>query len=432
MAQRGGRGGGGVYYGGGRGGSGGGAGGVGYMGMPTTNEAGELLQNEGAVGAAGSMLGMVGRRIPMIAAAYGAFKGATAIWGAKQDQELQLRELAALSGSGIQGLYNADVGGTQMGGYGPVDLNVSREEFRTKVAPETARAYGSVAGLLGGNGYAMRALEVQKGMGVGPEVVMALAKMTRTIEGSGDAQMMSQLLYKRLDAEGGFGSEGRDMSRMQDMMQTFVEMQGGMFMRHGEMNNGRMVIDLMGRFEKLGGAYRDDQYKASTIQSLDRGLSAAGSPEIQSIKMGLLRQLNPEMGFFDLQGEMEKGVQSEGYLKNVLKFVRNTGGDMNAQKILFDQLTGSQMRNADVSRMLESGEFDSIGLGNAYVMGGDRDFDFKGRALASSSSEAANAMWLNEGWQDVKADLYDGFQEYIATPIVDAVNGLGDYLSDLF
>jgi len=148
--------------------------------------------------------------------------------------------------------------------------------------------------------------------------------------------------------------------------------------------------------------------------------------------MGLLRQLNPEMGFFDLQGEMEKGVQSEGFLKGALKFVRNTGGDMNAQKILFDQLTGGQMRNADVSKMLESGEFDSVGLGGAYVMGGDRDFDFRGRALASSSAESANAMWLNEGWQDVKADIFDGFQEYIATPIVDAVNGLGGYLEELF
>lgn len=395
-------------------------------GRNTSDEIGGVLEGD-AGSAAGSAIGMVATRIPAIAAAYGAFKGATAVWGAKEDQELQLRELAGLSGVSIGALMDRDVGGTKQGGYGPVDLNVSREEFRSTVLPQVSRAQGSIKGILGESGVGMQALEIQKGMGIGPEIVSSLIQSLRTTENPGSVQNTTQHLYRRLDAEGAYGERGMDMSRMSDIMESFVNLKQGAFMRHGEMTGTGMYIDLLGRFEGLGGAYKNDQYKTSTIQSLDRGMTSSSSPEVEAIKMGILRDLNPEKGFFDLQAEMEKGVESKGFLDKTLQYVRNTGGDMNSQKILFDQLTGGSMRKADITRMLESKDFKSASLGMGYVMGGDRSFDFKERALNASSSVAADAMWMNEWWEDTKTSIFDGFKEYVTDPIVNAISGLADW-----
>jgi len=420
-------------------GGGGGARGV-ASGMGSVNRgitgAADTLSQESAGGAMGSMAGLLARRIPLIAAAYGLGKVFTGSWTAEAKQESQVRELSALSGMDNRRLREMRIGSS--GGafsdfmYGPADLNVSREEFRQTVAPQMARARGTTDNLLGSTGFAMRGLEIQKGMAVGPEIVQALAKMNRTVENSGTMQNQAQILYRRMDAEGAFGAKGMDMSRMQDIMQSMVELQGGMFMRHGEMSGTGMVVDLMGRFEALGGSYKDDQYKSSTIQSLDRGLSSGGSPEASAIKMGILRQINPDMDVFDLEGEMDKGVQSQGFLKGVLDFVRNTGGNMTSKKLLFNQLTGGQMRNADVRKMIESGEFDSVGLGNAYVMGGSRDFDFRERATrGGSSSMAAQTMRVENAWEDFKGDFHDGLDS-LGDRVVDAVTNLGDIIENLF
>ncbi len=365
----------------------------------------DAMDSRTAMGTAGSMMGMLSGRAGVYgAAAYGGLKLGQGVALAGRDREMELRELASVSGISVNDLMGLDVGGST-NRYGASDLNVSRAEFRERIAPQTARNYGSVEHLLGSRGRGMRDLEVEKGMGVDSGIVGSLAKLTRVVTNSGDAQDQAQILYRRMDAEGAYGKTGGDMSRASDIMQSFVDLQNANFMRSGSMSGSGMVMDLMGRFEALGGAYKSDQYKTSTIQSLDAGLSQGGSSEANAIKMGILRRLNPEKGFFDLQVEMEKGIGSKGYLQNVLKYVRNTGGDDNAQKILLNQLTGGQMRGSDIKRMIETGEFDSVGLGGAYTAGGDREFDFRGKAVSSSSEKETYSMVMEESIADLKDSL---------------------------
>ena len=387
------------------------------MGGFDTNNVADVLGQTSAGGAVGGALGSLSSKIPAAGLAYAAFRGTQAVWGARSDQELQLRELAGLTGTSIESLMGRDVGGTDMGMYGPVSLNVSREEFRTKVAPGTARAYGTTEGLFGPRGLVMQGLEVQKGMGVGAETVHSLEKMTRTVLNSGNAQGQANRLYNRLETEGAFGAKGNDMSRMQDIMASFVELQSSSFMRHGEMTSSSALIDIMGRFESLGGAYKNDQYKASTIGSLNRGLSQTGSPEANAIKLGILRQLNPEKGLFSLESEMEKGYDSEGFLEGLLNYVQNTGGTADNQKRLLYNLTGGQVRRSDISRMVDSGSF----AGTIGATKGSRDFDFGARAEAASSKAATTSAWANEVWDDIKVNIFDTFRDEVTNPLSEAI-----------
>lgn len=371
----------------------------------------DVLDSNSASGSIGSAAGMLSGKAGMIgAAAYGAYKIGTSTYLQGRDREMELKRLASTSGISVNALMHEGIG-SSTGGYGPAAMNVSRAEFNERVAPDAAIAYGSMRNVLSGtngSGKAIRGLEVEKGMGVDSGVVSSLAKLTRVVVGSGDAQDQANSLYRRMDGSGAFGKSGGDMSRMSEIMQSFVELQSANFMRSGSMSGSGMTMDLMGRFESLGGAYKSDQYKASTIQSLDSGLSSGGSSETNAIKMGILRQLNPEKGYFDLQVEMEKGTNSKGYLESVMKYVRNTGGDGNSQKILLDQLTGGQMRGADISRMVNSREFDSAGLGNAFVAGGDSDFNFKGKAVSNSSGQDAKSIIMEESAADIKDTLLLG------------------------
>ena len=373
--------------------------------------AGDIVSNQSAGGAAGSALGMLGRKVPVLAAAYGVFKGAQAVWGAKEDQQLQLREIAALKGEKIEGLMN--VGTTN--GYGPTSLNVSREEFRTQVLPQTMRAYGSTEGVLGSRGKAMKGLEIQKSMGVDAGVVHNMEKLTRTMNFSGGVQKLTKNIYGRLNKGGAFGKSGNDMSRTQDILSSFNELQNGSFMRHGDMTSPNMMIDMMGRFEETGGSYKNDQYKTSTIQSLDRGLATAGSAETRAIKMGILRNANPEMDYFDLEAEMEKGLNANGMMEGLMKFVNNTGGNNNSKKILLDTLTEGNMRGSDIKSMVESGNFEG-GFGK---LGDGKGFDFAKKAYDASSSLATDAANLNEWWVDAKSDIGDMFGD-----LMESIDGL--------
>ena len=429
---------------GGRGGSGGGVGGIGDGMIGGANMASTTLQQKKASGAAGSALGgatnaamsMGSKAAVPLAIAYGLFEGGKAIWGGKEDEQLQLRELAALTGTSIGGLEPryGNIGSTKSGGYGAVDLNMSREQFRTEHLPMIARAQGSTKGIfdtsggMTGGGLGMEALEIQKGMAISPNIVGGLISTMKTTSNPGSLQGLTQKLYKRLNAGGAFGRSGQDMTRMQDIMSSYVSMQNEQFMRHGQKTSSTMNMDLLGRFEGMGGVYKDDRYKQSTIQSLDRGLASTGSPEMNAMKMSTLRRLNPDKSVFELEMEMEKGINAEGFLAETLKDAKSYSNDKSMQARYLHQMTGGQIRKADAMRMVTDPSFnpDYIGKGKGTKQG----FDFEGKAKDASSALAADAMFADEWMDDVKVDIYDTIKEafdYMKDGWDELMDSIGDW-----
>lgn len=369
---------------------------------------GNLAQAQDIGGVSGeglSMMSQAGKAGGYAALAYGTYKVGEALFAAEEKSELRMRELAALTGSSTQALSRANIGSTKMGQYGATDLNVDLDEMMTQHIPAMARGRGSSDGILK---RTLEGLEVQKGMAISPSLISMMENMARTTSGVSGSADIAQSVYKAMVDTGALGS-GSDMSRMQSMIQTLVSYQQESLTRTGSPISMDASLGLMSQFESLGGVYKDDQYKMSTIQNLSRGMASSSSPAVQAMKMQMLRSLNPEKGFFDLQIEQEKGIESEGFLEKMMGFVKSSGMSEDQQMIVMNEMTGGTMRKADISRMIKSGKFDD-GISGDFSA---KDFNFKERALDASSRKAAVSIWSKETVEEFKGEIVTGLEKIV-------------------
>jgi len=369
----------------------------------------DVAGQESAGGAGGAMLGNLakfGRAGVAGLAALAIYKTAGAIFGAGEKREMRYRNVAGLTGEGVSDLSRSNMGMADAGEYGAHSLNVDMDELLGQSVPGMVRARGSSENYLK---RTMEGLEVQKGMSINPSVVSGMESAARFTSGVGGSADVAQAVYRAMAETGALGAGGQDMSRMEGILQSYVGYQQEFMNRTGEMSTMNASLGAMQQFESMGGVYKDDNYKMGTIQSMSRGLSSASNPAVKAIKMQMLRQMNPEMGFFDLEAEMETGIESEGFLKNVMQFIEGTGMNDDAKKILFSQMTGGQMKKADVSRIIEGGVFDD---GLKLAQSG-QEFDFKAKALSASSELGATKLGSDEAFNAGKAEIIEAIQKVV-------------------
>jgi hypothetical protein len=313
--------------------------------------------------------------------------------------------MSALSGLSIDSILDQGIGGTEFGGYGAGTLGVSREDFLSNNIPSTIRALGTSRNA--GRG-ALQSLEVQKGFGVDQSTVGTLDRLSRVMEGVAGSQALASKVYSSMYGTGALGQNNNDMARMQDIMQGFASFQEGQFMRSGTVD-GTTTLGLMRSLQNLGGNFQRDDYAFDTINRLNSGLSQGGSPESNAIKFDVLRRQNPNKSFFELQMEMEKGVNSKGYLSGMFDYVKNTGGDVNSQSMLFDQLTGGSMRKKDIFDLISG----KTSLDQINTEGDARDPSIQQRAASASSGAQAELLNFTESFKDAMEPVGEGIEELI-------------------
>ena len=332
---------------------------------PTTPEGGST-NHLGIVSSAGDVMG---QRSFLGAASTGlsGFKGAAGVLGKagmvgviiaavkglvdiprtlRSGRETSLSSLSAITGEGVERLEATGVGRTNKGQYGSLDLNVSRDEFVGTWLPNIAKARGSSEGI---KGLAFSGMELMRGAGVDQSSIFAAEKLAKI--GGGNATMMANQLYTTMSKTGKFGEDGKDFSKMGGLLSTLIQLQESQLMSSGTVGNAN--VNLLTRLNGLGGAFKNGQYTSSTIQSINSGVSQGGTAEAQAMKMDVLRRLNPNKSYFELQAEMEKGVNSKGYLSGIMDMVRGTGGNQDSQMLMFDQLTGGNLRKNDILKMFQ-------------------------------------------------------------------------------
>jgi hypothetical protein len=165
----------------------------------------------------------------------------------------------------------------------------------------------------------------------------------------------------------------------------------------------------MRSLQNLGGNFQRDDYAFDTIDRLNSGLSQGGSPEANAIKFDILRRQNPNKSFFELKMEMEKGVNSKGYLSGMFDYVKNRGGDVDRQSILFDQLTGGAMREKDILDLISG----KTSLDQINTEGDARDPSIQQRAASASSGAQAELLNFTESFKDVMEPVGEGIEELI-------------------
>lgn len=362
--------------------------GVGASGLQSLG--GMDKMKDGKMGALGK-LGIVG----MVLAAV---KGIVQFPLAKRGHaETSLSDYASMIGGDVGAIESTGIGRTHIGGWGPQRLNVNREGYIGYLTQMTkARGTGT-----GGDAYTWRAMEMMRGTGVGMGTIMGAARYGQ-IAGGGDATSMAGQLYGGMRETGVFGDTGKNLARMSGFLETLVRLQEGQLMGTGALGSNANV-NLMSRFASLGGKFIRPEYTGATIDALNTGLKQGGTAESQAIKMSILRQLNPNKSYFELQAEMQKGVTSEGYAEGVMNFVKGTGGSMDSQMILFQQLLGGQMSPGRILSMFKGG-MSLEGLEGDPSGGGFQDM-VRGRAVAASSKAQTTVDMQSEIITDAVADF---------------------------
>lgn len=378
-----------------------GAGGV--MGQRSFLGAG--AQGLNSMSAIGGGIGVMGK-MGVIGMALAAIKGATDIPRTiRGGRETSLSEYAALSGGDVSSLEDRGLGRTNKGQYGSLDLNITREEFVKNWLPQIIKARGTVAQ---GEAIAFRGMELMRGGAVDQGTIMGAARYGRT--NGTDATDMASQIYAIMGKGRAFGKDGQDFNRMSSLLGTLVQLQEGQMMSSGSIG-GSANLNLLNRFGNLGGAFSREDYTASTITSLNSGLRSGGAPEGQAMKFDVLRRLNPNKSFFELQAEMEKGVDSKGFLEGMMKMVQGTGGNQDSQMILFDQLTGGQLKKNDILKMFQGGvSFEDL---EKKGEGGNFETMMRGRAKRASSKVQTDVDFESEAMADVASSAGTAIQDFI-------------------
>ena len=327
------------------------------------------------------------------------------------EREGDISEYSALSGnsntflsrySGMgrgSGLINSYLYGNS---GGPQSIGYDQSTYFQNLASGT-RAYGGASGLAGDASRTMGSLALQRGTGMSEGTVRVLEKLTRTLDSDKVATDTTNRIFSAMYNTGAFGTTNGDMTRMDELASTYAQFQESQFSRTGFIGGGNEWLNMRRQLEGQGGKFSRDDYAASTLESLSGGLAGGGGPEVNAIKMDILRKMNPKMGYFELQAEMEKGISSKGFASGAMDFVKGTGGDLNAQAILMNQLTGGQMRKSDIISILRGG----VEFGDLDAQSQTKDIQLMQKAKASSGETDTFLKNINSDWETIKQAFFN-------------------------
>jgi hypothetical protein len=318
------------------------------------------LAGRGGIGSLAKGAGLMALPGLLLNGLYKAYMG-------EMSREESLAQLSSISGdpSKFINRYYDD------GYFGRAGLNrrdrstygFKEEEFIQRIMP-TARAAGTSSNI---NERILDMMALERGTGVDNQQIVQMERLSRAMNISGGSTGMMQAIFGAMSGTGAFGKGDKDLTRMNELAQTFTQFQEAQFLRSGNISSGNPFLNIRSRLEGTGEAkFKRDDYAAQTIGNLNMGLAGGGSPEANAIKMDILRRANPNKGYFELQAEMEKGIGAKGLMGGIMDMVNASGGDINQKSILLNQLTGGSLNKSDVLSLIKGDvSFDNLEKGKA-------------------------------------------------------------------
>lgn len=243
--------------------------------------------------------------------------------------------LKALTG-GSFGIDANDKGGTGLADI-TADLKEYGSDFKETSALQLrlATAQGTGRGLKGG---VENMLAAEAGLGVTSDSFLSLTELLRS--SSKDNRDVLRLV-------GGVASAGKNNVFKDDrtflnefLAKNYSQLQKTLLQTQNTVASGT-TFDILKRFDAVGGPFSArDSRSGGLINTVQGALTNPGSDNLKALSTIALRQANPNMSFFDLEKEKQKGLGSATYLKSMLKAVDTMGGDESMQKMNFAQMTG--------------------------------------------------------------------------------------------
>src|SRR5690606_28663843 len=105
----------------------------------------------------------------------------------------------------------------------------------------TIRAYGSSGNI---NDRILDAMALERGTGVDASNITQLQRLSRVMSQGQGATGLVQSVYKSMAGTGAFGDDDRDLARLNEMVETFIQFSQGQFMRTGMISSGSPYLNL--------------------------------------------------------------------------------------------------------------------------------------------------------------------------------------------
>lgn len=246
--------------------------------------------------------------------------------------------IQALTGMdfGVNGVRADKSGGTGLSSI-TKDLAEYGSDFKETAALQLrlAQAQGTGRNLGGG---VENALAAEAGLGVATESFMSLTELLRS--STKDNRDVLRLI-------GGVASAGKgnifrdDRTFLNEFLtKNFTQLQKTLLQTQNAVASGT-TFDILKRFDAVGGPFSArDSRSGGLINTIQGALTNPGSDNLKALSTIMLRRANPNMDFFELEKEKQKGLGSGTYLKSMIQAVQGMGGTESMQKLNFANMTG--------------------------------------------------------------------------------------------
>jgi hypothetical protein len=207
-------------------------------------------------------------------------------------------------------------------------INLMRETARASAYSQNAEK------------YAQDTYYAEKGYGVDKSTSFGLIDLQRSAKDQN--RDLANLIGSILKEGGLTYFKNGDTTFLNEFLQKFTQVQRELLKTQNTVATGT-TFDILQKFDSIGGQFLTrDPRSLGLIQTINQALINPSSDNLKAASFLSLRRGNPNLDYFSLLKEQQKGLGSPMYLKSMLEFVDNLGGDANQKKLNIARAFGLQ------------------------------------------------------------------------------------------
>jgi hypothetical protein len=264
-------------------------------------------------------------------------------------------------------------------------------------------------------------LQMEKGQGIEKSTSTAMLQYFRGTN-KDIANLVQGVMSKGKDS--GIFKNG-DFTFLNEFMQKFNQLHNDLRANSEKVATGT-TFDTMNMFNKVGGQFSlQDPRSMGLISTIQQSLTNPGSDSTQAMSFLALRKANPHLGIAGLLEERQKGFGSPTYMKSMMEYALNRGGDKDMQIMNIAGTFGLQGNVAAARKLYEN---------KGKILGGHISKDeienltqgdgFKKKAEDNTTLIESNMAKIKDGllstWTDGVEKMVQAYKDAMAA----AVNGM--------
>lgn len=279
-----------------------------------------------------------------------------------------------------------------------------------------AQAQGTSRNLMSGTENMVAVLQ---GLGVQNESFLGLTEVLRS--SSKENQDVMRLIGGVASAGSSNLFAGGDRTFLNEFLQkNFSSLQKTLLNTQNTVATGT-TFDILKRFDSIGGPFSArDPRSTGLVNTVHNSLVNPGSDNARVLATMAMRRDNPEMDFYEIERERQRGLSSPTFLRSMIEMVEGIGGSESMQKFNLAQILGLEGNLAAMDTLFKNRE--------AFMRGEISSEELVGSGQYSEEAIRATGQDQTSRYTKSSADIENAFIE----SSVDGIKVVGEKMKGLF